>query len=110
MWCVLLYCCAAVRGRRLPTFLNEYSVSPEQSNRRGPVAPHLYGEPSFEAPSWRAFAAGVAAAASGARPGTTIEPPTGARVRAEAVPARAMSDGTRLSAVMRNPSSAACEG
>jgi hypothetical protein len=49
----------------------------------------------------------VAAEASGEAPGTTIEPPTAAMVRAEAVPARTMSDGTRLSAVMRNPSSAA---
>lgn len=58
----------------------------------------------------RALVAVVAAAASEAAPGRTIEPPTAARVRAEAVPALAMRDGTRLSAVMRNPSSAACEG
>lgn len=40
MWRVLLYWAAAVRGSFLPAFLNEYSVSPEQSNRFGPVAPH----------------------------------------------------------------------
>src|SRR5690606_3506193 len=63
------------------------------------------------AATFSALVAGLAAAAaSEATPGTTIEPPTAARVRAEAVPARAMRDGTRLSADMRNPSSAACEG
>ena len=64
----------------------------------------------MEAAIWSAFVAIVAAEASEATPGTTMEPPTAAMVRAEAVPARTMSDGTRLSAVMRNPSSAACEG
>src|SRR3954468_701452 len=110
MWWVLLYCWAAVRGSFLPAFLNEYSVSPEQSNLFGPVAPYLYGEPFLDAATWSAFVAGVAAAASEATPGTTIEPPTAAMAKAEAVPARTISDGTRLSAVMRNPSSAACEG
>ena len=43
MWRVLLYCWAAVRGSFLPAFLNEYSVSPEQSKRRGPVAPYSSG-------------------------------------------------------------------
>ena len=49
MWWDLLYCWAAVRGSFLPAFLNEYSVSPEQSNRRGPAAPYLYGAPFLEA-------------------------------------------------------------
>ena len=94
----------------MPAFLNEYSVSPEQSNLLGPVAPYLYGEPFLEAATLSAFVAGVAASASDATPGTTMLPPTAAMVRAEAVPARVISDGTRFSAVMRNPSSAACEG
>lgn len=64
----------------------------------------------MDAAIFRAFVARVAAEASVAAPGIAIELPTAARVRAEAVPARATKDGTRLSAVMRNPSSAACEG
>ncbi|CAM5678978.1 hypothetical protein STENM327S_00417 [Streptomyces tendae] len=110
MWRVLLYCCAAVRGSFLPAFLNEYSVRPEQSDLVGAGgAPAVRGS-FLEAAMVRAFVAWLAAAASEATPGTTTEPPTAARVRAEAVPARAIRDGTRLSADMRNPSSAACEG
>ena len=60
------------------------------------MAPHWYGAPFLDAAMFRAFVAIVAAEASVERPGTAIEPPTAARVRAEAVPARALSDVTRL--------------
>ncbi len=69
MCLVLLYWAAAVRGRDLPAFLNEYCVRPEQSNLFGPAAPYLYSEPFLEAAIWSAFVDGAIAAASVATPG-----------------------------------------
>ena len=48
---------AATRGMMMPARANDHRTSPEQSNERGPSAPHTYGRPrllSAAGESWSA--------------------------------------------------------
>lgn len=85
-------------------------MSPEQSNLPGPAAPYWYGAPFLDAAIFSALAETVAASACWASSGSTAGPATAAAVRADTAPSRHRTPDMAVGALMRNPSSSACEG